>query len=75
MIITSLKILNENHLELEREAIFFIDDAIFNMNSCIIPFSDLFQKKERLDEYKGQENIPFADRDPEYKDILLSEFL
>ena len=71
----SIKILSESHLELEKEPTLFIDDLIYNIHPSIIPFSDLLQKKERLDKYTGLENITFANRDPEYKNIFLSEFL
>ena len=51
------------------------DDGYFNYSNVIIPFSDFFHKIELLDIYSGVENIPFEERAPEYKKILLAEFL
>ena len=51
------------------------DDDNFDCSNVIIPFSDFFHKIELLDVYSGVENIPFEERAPEYKNILLSEFL
>jgi hypothetical protein len=51
------------------------DDDYFNYSNVIIPFSDFFHKIEFLDVYSGVENIPFEERAPEYKKILLTEFL
>ena len=45
------------------------------LSKIIIPLSDFFIKREKTDIYSGQENLPFTQRDPEYRNILLSEFL
>jgi hypothetical protein len=50
-------------------------DDYFNYSNVIIPFSDIIHKIELLDVYSGAENIPFEERDSEYKKILLTEFL
>lgn len=71
----SLELLSKNPSGLEKEANYLISNVSFDIAPFVIPFSDLIQKKDRLDKYYGQENITFADRDPEYKNILLSEFL
>ena len=68
----SLESIEKKHLILKKKA--SIDDN-FNYSNVIIPFSNFFHKIELLDIYSGNENIPFAERDPEYKNILLSEFL
>ena len=68
----SLEIIEKKHLILKKKA--SIDDN-FNYSNVIIPFSNFFHKIELLDIYSGNENIPFAERAPEYKNILLSEFL
>ena len=47
---------------------------LFDLSKAIISFSDFFQKCPRLDVYAGMETIPFEDREPEYKKILLTEF-
>ena len=51
------------------------NDDFFDLSCAIIPFSDLIQKNSLLDLYTGRENIPFEERDLEYKNILLTEFL
>lgn len=51
------------------------DEDYFNYSNVVIPFSDFFHKIEFLDVYSGGENIPFEERDLEYKKILLTEFL
>ncbi|MBY9020734.1 MAG: hypothetical protein KGD67_06740 [Candidatus Lokiarchaeota archaeon] len=71
----SLELLNENYLKMEREENPLISNDPFNLTPYIIPFSDFFQKSPRLDAYTGLENIPFEERDSEYKKILLTEFL
>ncbi len=51
------------------------DDDYFNYPNVVVPFSDFFLKIELLDVYSGVEDIPFEERAPEYKKILLAEFL
>jgi len=51
------------------------DDDYFNYSNVVIPFSDFFHKIEFLDVYSGVENISSEERAPEYKKILLTEFL
>lgn len=51
------------------------NDDYFNYSNVVIPFSDFFHKIELLDVYSGTENIPFEERDLEYKKVLLTEFL
>ena len=68
----SLEIIRKNHLE----NIYIVpNNDFFNLSYAIIPLSSFFQKCPRLDVYTGMENIPFEERDSEYKKILLSEFL
>jgi len=71
----SLEIIEKKHLVLKKNIYIVPNDAFFNLSHAIIPFSDFFQKFPCLDVYAGMENIPFEERDPEYKKILLTEFL
>jgi hypothetical protein len=71
----SLEIIKKKHLVLKENIYTVPNDDFFNLSRAIIPISDFFQKSPRLDVYTGMESIPFADRDPEYKNTLLSEFL
>ena len=71
----SLEILEKKNL-VRKENIYIVpNDDFFDLSCAIIPFSDLFQKYPRLDVYAGMENIPFEERDLEYKKILQTEFL
>jgi hypothetical protein len=64
----------KNHIL--KENIYIVpNDDFFDLSRALIPFSDLFQKYSRLDVYAGMENIPFEERDLEYKKILRTEFL
>ena len=44
----------------------------FDIKDCIIPFSLFYPKPIYI--YSGEEKIPFKDRLPEYRAILLQEF-
>ena len=71
----SLEIIEKKHLVLKKNVYLVPNDEFFDLSRAIIPISSFFQKCPRLDLYTGMENIPFEERDPEYKKILLSEFL
>ena len=71
----SLEIIEKKHPDIENRTNSQLDDDIFNYSNVIIPFSDFFHKIEFLDLYSGKENIPFEERDSEYRKILLTEFL
>ena len=47
----------------------------FNVASLIIPFSILFKKEFPPDIHSGKEKIPFKEKDLEFQQILISEFL
>jgi len=70
----SLEIIKK-HLVLKENIYIVPNDEFFDLSRAIIPISDFFQKCPRLDVYTGMEHILFDDRDLEYKNILLSEFL
>jgi len=67
--------MRKKHLVLKENIYIVPNDAFFDLSRAIIPISDFFQKYPRLDVYTGMENIAFEERDPEYKNTLLSEFL
>jgi len=71
----SLEIIRKKHLVLKENIYIVPNDNFFDFSRAIISFSDFFQRFPRLDVYTGMENIAFEERDPEYKSILLSEFL
>jgi len=75
MINMSLEIIEKKN-PVSKENIFIVpNDDFIDLSCVVIPFSDLFQKSPCLDVYAGMENIPFEERDREYKKILLTEFL
>ena len=70
----SLEIIKKNPIS--KENIYIVpNDDFFDLTCAVIPFSELFQKYPRSDVYTGMENIPFEERNLEYKKILLTEFL
>ena len=71
----SLEIIEKKNPLLKEDFYIVPNDDFFDLSRATIPFSDLFQKYPRLDVYSGMENIPFEERDLEYKNILLTEFL
>ena len=46
-----------------------------DISNLIIPFSIIFKKDCPPDIYCGEEEIPFEEKDSEFKQILISEFL
>jgi len=71
----SLEIIEKDHPILKEKTNPKLFDDNFDYSNAIIPFSDFFHKIELLDVYSGNESIPFADKDSEFKKILLTEFL
>jgi len=71
----SLEIIEKKHLVLKKNIYIVPNEDFFDFSRAIISFSDFFQRFPRLDVYTGMENIHFEERDPEYKKILLTEFL
>ncbi|MHA2287146.1 MAG: hypothetical protein ACXABG_00040 [Promethearchaeota archaeon] len=50
---------------------YFLDS---DLSDIIISFEEMFYQFKAIDIYSGNENIPFLERDEEFKKILLSEF-
>ena len=69
----SIGILN-NKLQNSENVIEFAEDYI-NISSLSIPFSTMVKKKLTPDIYNGEEIISFNDREKNFKDILINEFL
>jgi len=53
----------------------FYDYLFPNISHLIIPFSEFFKSKNDYFIYNGTEQIPFKEKDPEFIDIMKSEFL
>ena len=69
----SIGILDKKFQELNPELEVYEDGLKF-MNLSI-PFSMLFKKNHTPDIYDGEEIISFDNRDIEFKEILMNEFL
>jgi len=48
---------------------------LFDISSIIIPFSTFIKKELPSDIYSENDRTPFNKRDPEFKKIILHEFL
>ncbi|MBA7547724.1 hypothetical protein ES705_40160 [subsurface metagenome] len=68
----SLKILDKKMVDLEQE---FEVVEKFRISRLIIPFSVAFKKFNPPDIYNGEELIPFEEKDLEFKEIFIHEFL
>ncbi len=71
----SLEIIEKKNLVLKEDIYIVPNDDFLDISCAVVPFSDIIQIFPRLDVYTGMENIPFEERDLEYKKILLTEFL
>ena len=70
MIKLSLKsTLVKNHVLFEFEV------NLFELSNAFTPYSEFFKINEVKDIYSGDEDIPFESKDPEFKRIILLEFL
>ncbi|MFX0000815.1 MAG: hypothetical protein ACFE9Q_14195 [Candidatus Hodarchaeota archaeon] len=68
-----LEVLNRETHEIMSEIIVYED--LSNISNLIIPFSIIFKSDTPSDIYSGEERIPFEEKNPEFKQILISEFL
>ena len=50
-------------------------EELLNISNLIIPFSIIFKKNFPPDIYSGEEIIPFEERNPKFRQILIYEFL
>lgn len=60
---------------LDQEQEFEIMEFFPNIAHLIIPFSVAFEKNDPPDVNDGEELIPFKEKDLEFKEILIHEFL
>jgi hypothetical protein len=66
---------NKNELILREVLIEINQELELNLSNLFIPFSKFFKKETPLDIYTGKEKIPFHEKDSEFKNILIQEFL
>ena len=69
----SLKLLDKKYEDLEPEI--EIVEKSPDISKLIIPFSVAFKSFNAPDIYSGEELIPFEEKESEYKEILIHEFL
>ncbi len=50
-------------------------DDFLNISNLIIPFSIIFRKKISPDIYSGEETLAFKEKNSNFQQILISEFL
>ena len=63
------------HRIFDENSILDIEVEEFDFSNAFTSYSDFFKKYASIDIYSGEEEIPFDNRDPEFKKILLCEFL
>ncbi|MFW9896882.1 MAG: hypothetical protein ACFFD7_13840 [Candidatus Thorarchaeota archaeon] len=61
--------------DLDEESDIEISELFPDISQLIIPFSDAFKKNGLPDEYDGDNKIPFSEKDKEFREILIYEFL
>jgi hypothetical protein len=69
----SLKILDKKIEDWEQDV--EIIESFRDISKFIIPFSVAFKRFSPPDIYNGEELIPFGEKDSEYKEIFIHEFL
>jgi len=47
----------------------------FDISRAVVPFSEIIKRGKSSDIYSGVEDIPFQEREHEYKRILKHEFI
>lgn len=52
-----------------------LEDYLADISKVFISFTKISKRKCEADIYSGNEEIPFKERDPRYKAILMQEFL
>jgi len=74
MSINQISKIHQRDFEGFKKAKYYTYDFNFNLSKVVIPFSKMFNTKGSSDIYSGNENIPFKERDPEFRMILRQEF-
>jgi len=69
----TLEIINKIFHEIEKDLYDFKVKG--DISNAIIPFSALFNENKPSDIYNGEETILFKNKNPEFKQILINEFL
>ena len=67
--------LSLNSIRIKNPVLFEFEVELFELSNAFTSYSEFFKTIETQDIYSGDENIPFEGKDPEFKQILLREFL
>ena len=71
----SLKVLGKKIVDVDVEQEIEVVEKFPDISRLIIPFSIAFKKFNPPDIYNGEELIPFVEKDLEFKEIFIHEFL
>lgn len=69
----SLKVLGKKMVDVEQE--FEVVEIFPDISRLVVPFSVAFKKFNPPDIYNGEELIPFQEKDLDFKEIFIQEFL
>ena len=61
--------------DFQKNRFYINSELIFDISNAIISFSDMVKRAKSSDIYSGVENIPFQEREHDYKRILKQEFV
>ncbi len=67
--------LSLNSTLVKNHALFEFEVDPFELSHAFTPYSEFFKTNEVKDIYSGDEAIPFENKDPEFKWIMVLEFL
>ena len=69
----SLSIITKKRIESEKEI--SLEEDFPDISRLIIPFEVVFENLSPPDIYNGEELIPFEEKDLEFREILIHEFI
>ena len=69
----SLSVTSRKRIEIEKEEI--SEEKFPDISQFVIPFNVVFNIFNPPDIYDGDEVIPFKEKDPKFREILIHEFL
>ena len=67
--------LSLNSSLVKNHVLFEFEVDLFELSHAFTPYSEFFRTYDVKDIYSGDEAIPFESKDPEFKRIMLIEFL
>lgn len=64
-----------NSIHVKNPILFEFKVDLFELSHAFTPYSEFFNIDDVADIYSGDENIRFESKDPEFKRLMLLEFL